>query len=57
VPDELDSIRERLTALENRRESESGLWAMCLDQAPLTVRLDAQDNLPRSLAAGLVARR
>jgi hypothetical protein len=51
VPDELDSIRERLTALENRMESESGLRAMMdLDQASLTVRLDAQDNLLRALA-------
>lgn len=51
MPDELDSIRERLTALENRLESESGLRAMMdLDQASLTVRLDAQDNLLRALA-------
>jgi hypothetical protein len=28
VPDELDRIRERLTALEHRLESESGLQAM-----------------------------
>ena len=51
VPDELDRIRERLTALENRMDSESGLRAMMdLDQASLTVRLDAQDNLLRALA-------
>jgi hypothetical protein len=51
VPDELDSIRERLTALENRPQSESGLRAMMdLDQASLTTRLDAQDNLLRALA-------
>ena len=51
VPDDLDDIRDRLIALENRLESESGLRAMMdLDQASLTVRLDAQDNLLRALA-------
>jgi hypothetical protein len=51
VPDELDDIRDRLAALEQRLESESGLRAMMdLDQASLTVRLDAQDNLMRALS-------
>jgi hypothetical protein len=51
VPDELDDMRERLAALEARLESESGLRAMMdLDQATLTVRLDAQDNLLRALS-------
>jgi hypothetical protein len=51
VPDELDDIRERLAALENRLESESGLREMMdLGQASLTVRLDAQDNLLRALS-------
>lgn len=51
MPDELDNIRERLAALEQRLESESGLRAMMdLDQASLTTRLDAQDNLLRALA-------
>lgn len=51
MPDELDDIRARLAALENRLESESGLRAMMdLDQASLTVRLDAQDNLMRALS-------
>jgi hypothetical protein len=51
VPDDLDDIRDRLTALEARLESESGLRAMMdLDQASLTVRLDAQDNLLRALS-------
>lgn len=51
MPDELDDIRERLAALEQRLESESGLRAMMdLDQATLTTRLDAQDNLLRALS-------
>ena len=51
MPDELDDIRERLAAVEARLESESGLRAMMdLDQASLTVRLDAQDNLLRALS-------
>jgi hypothetical protein len=51
VPDDLDAIRERRTARETRLESESGLRAMMdLDQASLTVRLDAQDNLLRALS-------
>jgi hypothetical protein len=51
VPDELDDIRARLTALEVRLEAEAGLRAMMdLDQATLTTRLDAQDNLLRALA-------
>ncbi|MGH3283525.1 MAG: hypothetical protein ACRDPD_02375, partial [Streptosporangiaceae bacterium] len=51
MPDDLDDIRQRLTALEARLESESGLRAMMdLDQASLTTRLDAQDNLLRALA-------
>jgi len=51
VPDDLDEIRRRLDALENRLDSESGLRAMMdLDQASLTTRLDAQDNLLRALA-------
>ena len=50
VSDELDRIRERLTALENRVESEAGLRAMMdLDQATLTRRFDAQDKLLRAL--------
>lgn len=51
MPDELNDIRERLAALEQRLDSESGLRAMMdLDQASLTVRLDAQDNLLRALS-------
>jgi hypothetical protein len=51
VSDELDRIRERLTALENKVGSEAGLRAMMdLDQASLTMRLDAQDNLLRALS-------
>jgi chromosome segregation ATPase len=51
VPDELDEIRQRLDTLESRLNSESGLRAMMdLDQATLTVRLDAQDNLLRALS-------
>lgn len=51
MPDDLDEIRRRLDALENRLDSESGLRAMMdLDQASLTTRLDAQDNLLRALA-------
>jgi chromosome segregation ATPase len=51
VPDELDEIRQRLDTLESRMNSESGLRAMMdLDQATLTVRLDAQDNLLRALS-------
>ena len=46
MPDELDEIRQRLDTLESRLNSESGLRAMMdLDQATLTMRLDAQDNL------------
>jgi hypothetical protein len=51
VPDELDEIRQRLDTLESRLNSESGLRAMMdLDQASLTMRLDAQDNLLRALS-------
>jgi hypothetical protein len=51
VPDELDEIMRRLDTLENRLNSESGLRAMMdLDQATLTMRLDAQDNLLRALS-------
>jgi predicted nucleic acid-binding Zn-ribbon protein len=51
LPDELDEIRRRLDALESRMDSEAGLRAMMdLDQAALTTRLDAQDNLLRALA-------
>ena len=51
MPDDLDEIRRRLDVLENRLDSESGLRAMMdLDQASLTTRLDAQDNLLRALA-------
>jgi len=51
VPDELDEIRQRLERLESRMNSEAGLRAMMdLDQASLTARLDAQDNLLRALA-------
>jgi|HubBroStandDraft_4_1064222.scaffolds.fasta_scaffold54215_2 hypothetical protein len=51
MPDELDEIRRRLDALENRMDSEAGLRAMMdLDQAALTARFDAQDNLLRALA-------
>jgi septal ring factor EnvC (AmiA/AmiB activator) len=48
----LDSeIRQRLDSLEGRLNSEAGLRAMMdLDQATLTARLDAQDNLLRALA-------
>jgi septal ring factor EnvC (AmiA/AmiB activator) len=66
VPDELDEIRQRLDraegrlnseirqrldSLESRLNSEAGLRAMMdLDQATLSARLDAQDNLLRVLA-------
>ena len=51
MPDELDEIRQRLDTLESRLSSESGLRAMMdLDQASLTMRLDAQDNLLRALS-------
>jgi hypothetical protein len=51
VPDELDAIRRRLDTPESRLNSESGLRAMMdLDQASLTMRLDAQDNLLRALS-------
>jgi len=51
VPDELDEIRQRLDTLESPLNSESGLRAMMdLDQASLTLRLDAQDNLLRALS-------
>jgi septal ring factor EnvC (AmiA/AmiB activator) len=51
VPDELDEIRQRLDSLESRLNSEASLRAMMdLDQAALTTRLDAQDNLLRALA-------
>ena len=51
MPDELDEIRQRLDSLEGRLNSEAGLRAMMyLDQATLTARLDAQDNLLRALA-------
>jgi hypothetical protein len=51
MPDEMDDIRRRLDALESRMDSEAGLRAMMdLDQAALTARFDAQDNLLRALA-------
>ena len=51
MPDELDEIRRRLDVLESRMDSEAGLRAMMdLDQATLTARFDAQDNLLRALA-------
>jgi TolA-binding protein len=51
MPDELDEIRRRLDVLESRMDSEAGLRAMMdLDQASLTARFDAQDNLLRALA-------
>jgi septal ring factor EnvC (AmiA/AmiB activator) len=44
-------MRQRLDRLESRMDSEAGLRAMMdLDQATLTTRLDAQDNLLRALA-------
>jgi hypothetical protein len=51
MPDELEEIRQRLATLESRVGTESGLRAMMdLDQATLTMRLDAQDNLLRALS-------
>jgi hypothetical protein len=51
LPDELDQIRQRLVALESQVNSEAGLRAMMdHDQAWLTTRLDAQDNLLRALS-------
>ena len=51
VSEELDRIRERLTALENKVESEASLRAMMdRDQAALIVRFDAQDKLLRALS-------
>jgi septal ring factor EnvC (AmiA/AmiB activator) len=51
MPDELDEIRGRLDSLERQVGTESGLRAMMdADQARLTVRLDAQDNLLRALS-------
>ena len=67
MPDELGEIRQRLDSVESRvnseigprlgsvesrLNSEAGLRAMMdHDQATLTARLDAQDNLLRALAA------
>jgi chromosome segregation ATPase len=58
VPSESDEIRQRLdtmerrmNSLESRVNSDSSLRAMMdLDQATLTTRFDAQDNLLRALA-------
>jgi chromosome segregation ATPase len=51
VPDELNEIRQRLDALESRVNIEADLRAMMdRDQAWLTTRLDAQDNLLRALS-------
>ena len=51
MPDELGEIRRRLDSVESRLNSEADLRAMMdLDQATLTTRLDAQDNLLRALA-------
>ena len=51
MPDELDEIRQRPDRLESRLNSEAGLRAMMdLDQASLTARFDAQDNLLRALS-------
>jgi chromosome segregation ATPase len=48
---DLDGMRQRLDRLESRMDSEAGLRAMMdLDQATLTTRFDAQDNLLRALA-------
>jgi peptidoglycan hydrolase CwlO-like protein len=52
MPDELDEIRQRLTTLEDRVSTESGLRAMMdADQARLTQRFDAQDKLLKALSA------
>lgn len=51
MADELAELRQRVAMLEERLNSESGLRAkMDPDQASLTVRLDAQDNLLRALS-------
>jgi tetrahydromethanopterin S-methyltransferase subunit G len=59
IPQRLDSLEgrlnseipQRLDSLEGRMNSEASLRAMMdLDQARLTVRFDAQDNLLRALA-------
>jgi chromosome segregation ATPase len=49
--DELDHLEQRVTHLEDRVESESGLRAMMdLDQSRIMARLDAQDRLLQALA-------
>jgi hypothetical protein len=48
---EFDHLEQRVTYLEDRVESESGLRAMMdLDQSRIMVRLDAQDRLLQALA-------
>ena len=52
MPDELDELRRRLDTVESRLDPESRLRAMMdQDLARLTVRLDAQNGLPRALSA------
>jgi chromosome segregation ATPase len=49
--DEFAHLQQRVTGLEDRVQSESGLRAMMdRDQAILTSRLDAQDRLLRALS-------
>jgi len=49
--DELGRLEQRVTQLEDRVESESGLRAMMdLDQSRIMARLDAQDRLRQALA-------
>jgi tetrahydromethanopterin S-methyltransferase subunit G len=51
MPDDFEEIRQRLSAVEEKLTVESGLRAMMdLDQATLSARLDAQDNLLRALS-------
>jgi len=49
--DEFSHLEQRVTRLEDRVESESGLRAMMdLDQSRVIARLDAQDRLLQALA-------
>jgi hypothetical protein len=49
--DEFDHLEQRVTRLEDRVDSESGLRAMMdLDQSRIMTRLDAQDRLLQALA-------
>jgi len=51
MPAELEHLRTRVTAAEARLDAEGSLRAMVdMDQAAITIRLDAQERLVRALA-------